>query len=319
MTRVLVTGASGFVGSALCSALVQARYCVIGVVRQVREGVPAVTYIETDLTTPHAFAHTFPVVDCVIHLAGRAHVLNDSSEDPLAAFRAANRDATLRLARRALNAGVKRFVFVSSIGVNGSHTRYEPFREDNSVHPHAFYAISKWEAEIELKALLEGTAMELVIVRPPLIYAANAPGNFGRLLKLIGSGLPLPLKNAENLRSLISKQNFVEFLQLCIHHPNAAGELFFVADGQDISTPDMVRSICLGMDKPARLFPFPLTWLKLALLCLGKASIYEQLCGSLQVDASKARRLLGWVPSNTTLAGLQQAGRNYLSSPKELE
>ncbi|WP_244880944.1 NAD-dependent epimerase/dehydratase family protein [Pseudomonas taiwanensis] len=311
MKTVMVTGASGFVGAALCRELVQAGYSVVGVVRKVVEKIPLVTYLETDLVDTGAFIDHFPLVECVIHLAGRAHVLDERAEEPLTAFREANRDATIRLARRALNAGVKRFVFISSIGVNGNSTQGRPFTESSPPKPHADYAVSKLEAERELHALLKGESMELVIVRPPLIYAANAPGNFSRLLTLVSNGMPLPLASVHNARSLVSLQNVLSFLKLCIEHPAAAGELFLVADGQDVSTPEMVRSMAEGMGKRFSVVPFPVSFLRLGLAALGKSSLYEQLCGSLQVDAAKARRLLGWSPEESTRSGLEKAGRDF--------
>ncbi|MDD2016998.1 NAD-dependent epimerase/dehydratase family protein [Pseudomonas putida] len=319
MKSVMVTGASGFVGGSLCRELVRTGYSVVGVVRQIQQRVSSVEYFETDLVQEDSLAHNFPKVDCIIHLAGRAHVLDEKAEDPLAAFRKANRDATVRLASRALAAGVKRFVFVSSIGVNGNRTERAAFTEDSLPQPHAPYAISKREAEVELAAQLEGSGMELVIVRPPLIYAFDAPGNFGRLIRLAVKGVPLPLRHIENSRSLISRKNMVEFLKLCIEHPRAAGQVFLVADGQDISTAEMIKNLCKGMGKTPMLFPFPASLLRLALQFLGKSNIYDQLCGSLQVDASKARRLLGWRPEDTTPAALQEAGRQFIEQQKGAE
>lgn len=316
MKSVMVTGASGFVGAALCQELVRQGFSVVGAVRQAGEKVQAVTYLEADLSDPSAFTDYFPTVDCLIHLAGRAHVLSDTTADPLSAFREANRDATVRLARRALESGVKRFVFVSSIGVNGNSTTLTPFTEQSPAKPHAAYAISKYEAELELLDLLRGTEMELVIVRPPLIYADNAPGNFGRLLRLIHSGMPLPLRAVQNSRSLISLRNFIDFLTVCAKHPKAAGELFLVADGVDVSTREMIETISKGMNKSSRLFFLPLVLLQIALGMIGKGSMYEQLCGSLQVDASKARELLNWKPLESTVSGLFQAGRAYKDSKR---
>ncbi|MDD2090897.1 NAD-dependent epimerase/dehydratase family protein [Pseudomonas guariconensis] len=311
MKRVLVTGASGFVGAALTTRLVKSGYSVVGMARHRREGCTAQTFIETDLTCSGVFDDGLVQVDCIVHLAGRAHVLRQSNESQLAVFREVNRDATIRLARAALIAGVKRFVFVSSIGVNGSSTTYDPFRESSTAAPKADYAVSKWEAETELKVLLSDTSMELVIVRPPLIYAADAPGNFRRLLKLVDSGVPLPLQSITNLRSVISRDNAVAFLELCVHHPAAADELFLIADAQAVSTPDMIRAISSGLGKSPRLFPFPLAYLKVALHALGKRAMYEQLCCSLQIDDSKARTVLGWAPLDTTVEGLRRAGLRY--------
>ncbi|MEW4950436.1 NAD-dependent epimerase/dehydratase family protein [Pseudomonas asiatica] len=311
MKSVMVTGASGFVGTALCQELVRQGFDVVGAVRREKGEVQNVTYLEADLADPSAFSDDFPTVDCLIHLAGRAHVLSDKASDPLSAFREVNRDATVRLARRALKAGVKRFVFVSSIGVNGNFTEETPFTEQSPVKPHAAYAVSKYEAELELTDLLRNTAMELVIVRPPLIYAENAPGNFGRLLRLVFAGVPLPLRSVRNARSLISRRNFVDFLILCVTRPQAAGELFLVADGVDVTTRQMIETIGKGMNQDSRLFIFPLVLLKVILSLIGKKSMYEQLCGSLQVDASKARQLLGWRPVESTVSALFEVGRAY--------
>lgn len=317
MKRVMVTGASGFVGKSLCRELVRTGYSVVGIVRHIQHRIPSVEYIEADLAHPDSLAQDFPKVDCIIHLAGRAHVLNDEAENPLEAFREANRDATVRLANRALSAGVKRFVFVSSIGVNGNRTEQCAFTEASPPQPYAPYAISKLEAEIELASQLEAKGMELVIVRPPLIYACDAPGNFGRFMRLIAKGFPLPLRHVGNSRSLISRNNMVGFLKLCIDHPSAAGELFLVADGQDVSTADMVTSLCQGMGKRPLLIPFPAALLRVALGLLGKENMYDQLCGSLQIDSSKARRLLGWRPEDTTPAALQESGRQFVHRRKE--
>lgn len=319
MKRVMVTGAGGFVGAAFCAKLVEAGYAVTAVVRRGEQKIPEVSYIQADLLDADPFAADFPAVDCVVHLAGRAHVLQESAADPLTAFRAANRDATVRLAEQAAQAGVQRFIFVSSIGVNGNQTFAHAFSETTPPAPSADYAVSKFEAENALKELLQASAMELVIVRPPLIYAGDAPGNFARLLKLVASGVPLPLGAVDNSRSVLSRDNLLGFLQLCIEHPGAAGETFLVADGEDVSTADMVRAISRGMGKRAMLIAFPLPLLGLAARMLGKASIYEQLCGSLQVDAGKARQLLSWVPLESTQAGLERAGRAYQLKRKQLK
>lgn len=319
MKRVMVTGAGGFVGAPLCAKLVEMGYAVTAVVRRIDQRVLQVNYIQADLLEVDPFVGSFPMVDCVIHLAGRAHVLQESATDPLSAFRAANRDATVRLAEQAARAGVQRFIFVSSIGVIGNNTVGHAFTESTALAPCADYAVSKFEAENELKELLQASAMGLVIVRPPLIYAGDAPGNFARLLNLVASGLPLPLGAVDNLRSVLSRDNFLGFLQLCIEHPAAAGETFLIADGQDVSTADMVRAISHGMGKRAMLIAFPLSLLGLAARLLGKKSIYEQLCGSLQVDAGKARGLLGWMPVESTQAGLEKAGRAYMQKRKQLK
>ena len=316
MKRVLVTGAAGFVGASLCRALASEGYSSVGLVRSLGERVPGVEYLQIDLLLDQPFSQGFPQVDCIVHLAGRAHMLSDQAEDPLAAFRAVNRDATLRLAAKALQAGVKRFVFVSSIGVNGNQTDCGAFDEQAVAQPHADYALSKFEAEEGLRALVDGTDMELVIVRPPLIYGVGAPGNFARLLKLVATGMPLPLGAVHNLRSLISLDNMVSFLIRCIEHPDAAGQLFLVADGQDVSTTQMVRQLASGMGRSPMFLPVPAVVLKIFLTILGKSSLYNQLCGSLQIDITKARCILGWVPTSETMGELEKVGRLYVAERK---
>lgn len=314
--KVMVTGASGFVGAALCDELVKTGYSVVGLVRTIRNPIPSVTYVEAELSDCSAFAHELAAVDCIIHLAGRAHVLDDKTESPLEAFRAVNRDLTLQLAASAIAAGVKRFIFVSSIGVNGNSSGSQAFTEKSIPNPHAAYAVSKYEAEEELRKLLRYSGMELVIIRPPLIYASDAPGNFARLLKVVAGGLPLPFGLVGNYRSLISRRNMVAFLTLCIEHPLAADELFLIADGQDVSTSEIIKLISSGMSKHSHIFPVPVALLRILLIFLGKASIYQQLCCSLQVDASKARSLLGWIPIETTSEGLYVAGCEYIAHRK---
>lgn len=309
MRRVLVTGANGFIGKALCQALAASSYKVSGLVRTVREPVPGVEYVEVDLEHSDSLDVACQDVDCIVHLAGRAHVLNEHDQRPLEAFRRANCDSTLRLAQQALASGVRRFIFISSVGVNGAETSGKPFDELSSPKPHADYAISKLEAEEGLKKLLMGTGTELVIIRPPLVFGIDAPGNFGRLLKLVATGLPLPLGRANNRRSIISRENLVRFIALCIEHQAAAGQLFLVSDGRDVSTVEMVNALALGMGKRTLILPVPDVLLKIGARLLGKKSLYTQLCRSLQIDSSKAQNLLGWTPHENTQDALEKIGR----------
>lgn len=309
MQRVLVTGANGFIGKMLCQTLAARPYEVSGLVRTVREPVQSIEYVEADLEHSDSLRAACQDFDCIVHLAGRAHVLSEYDGNPLEAFRRANCAATLRLAQQAVQSGVRRFIFISSIGVNGAETFEKPFDEFSSSKPHADYAISKLEAEEGLKKLLAGAETELVIIRPPLVYGIDAPGNFGRLLKLVATGLPLPLGGANNRRSIISLENLVSFISLCIEHPAAAGQLFLVSDGRDISTTQMVKALAQGMGKKPLMLPVPDALLKVGAKLLGKESLYTQLYRSLQVDSSKARSLLGWKPQENTLEALQKIGR----------
>jgi len=307
--KVLITGATGFVGSALTER-VNSLYDIIALVRTQSDVLPASIQ---QLVAENIFEADFPEnVDVIIHLAGRAHILNDQSTDPLAEFRKVNVEGTLQLARQALEKKVKRFIFMSSIGVNGSVTSQQPFTEDASPHPHADYAVSKLEAEEALKKLFAGSETELVIIRPPLVYAAHAPGNFARLLKLVATNLPLPFAGTRNKRNFVALENLVDFIQTCIEHPNAANQTFLVADQSSISTRELVDYLKQGMGKTPYFVYIPQSLIKLGAVCVGKFKLYEQLFESLEVDASRAQELLGWTAPLSTQQAMRQAGQNYL-------
>lgn len=251
-------------------------------------------------------------LDVIIHLAGRAHILNDQLVDPLTEFRKVNVDGSLRLAQQALEKKVKRFIFMSSIGVNGSMTLGKPFTEDDQPQPHADYALSKLEAEQELKQLFAGSETELVIIRPPLVYAAHAPGNFARLLKLVAIYLPLPFAATYNKRSFVALENLVDFISICIEHPNAANQTFLVADQKSISTRELVQYLKKGMGKTAHFIYIPQSVMKLGAICIGKSKLYEQLFESLEVDTHKARDLLDWTAPLSTQKAMLKVGQHYL-------
>lgn len=308
--NILVTGATGFVGNALCSRLARDSNNVRALVRSDTYKWENVEVVVGALTDEATLASALSGIDCVVHLAGRAHQLSDDAADPLVAFRAVNRDATLLLAKCAKAAGVKRFVFISSIGVSGSSTTHAPFSESAPPAPHADYAISKLEAEEGLLPLMSDN-FEVVIIRPPLVYAAHAPGNFARLLKLVSLGVPVPFASLKNHRSMIALENLVDFIRLCTTHPAAANELFLISDAVAVSTPDIFRCLARGMNKRLIMFPFPLTAMKLGARLLRKEALYTQLCGSLVVDGGKAKALLGWEPVLTTEEALVNAGKCY--------
>lgn len=307
--KLLITGATGFVGSALIER-VNSSYDTLALVRTHNNVLsPNIQQFVAN----NIFEVDFPDnIDVIIHLAGRAHILNEKTIDPLSEFRKVNVEGTLQLARQALDKKVKRFIFMSSIGVNGSVTSQQPFTEDALPQPHADYAVSKLEAEQELKKLFAGSDTELVIIRPPLVYAAHAPGNFARLLKLVATNLPLPFAGTKNRRSFVALENLVDFIQICIEHPNAANQTFLVADQSHISTRELVQYLKQGMGKPARFIYLPQPLMKLGAACVGKSKLYEQLFESLEVDTTKAQKLLGWTAPLTTQQAMLQAGRNYL-------
>jgi len=236
--------------------------------------------------------------DVVVHAAARAHILRDEVVDPLAEYRRVNRDATLALARFAAQAGVKRFVFISTIGVNGNLNN-RPFAENDVPHPHDAYSLSKFEAEQGLLEITQQTGMEGVIIRSPLVYGVNAPGNFGSLVKWVKKGVPLPFGAVRNMRSLVALNNLVDFIALCAdpeRSPKAANEVFLISDGADVSTSDLLRKVAKACGVKSRLLKVPVGLMTIAAKLLGKGAAADRLFGNLQVDSSKARDLLGWKP-----------------------
>lgn len=318
MLSIAITGATGFVGSALFQALsASSKYAVKGLCRTLPakggvEGLLALGNLETA-----DFSQALAGVDVVIHAAARAHMLDDNASDPLLAFRQTNVGGSLNLANQAAKVGVKRFIFISSIGVNGGSTCSGAFTENDTPKPHTPYAQSKLEAEEALKMLCYEAGMELVIIRPPLIYAAHAPGNFARLLKLVDKRIPLPFGLVKNQRSFIALENIIHFIALCIEHPQAANQTFVIADDTPISTPTLLRFLAKGMQKPSLLLPFPVGLMRLGARVLGREAMFEQLCGSLQVDASKAKELLDWQPPLTTEQGLEKTAQHFLTMNSE--
>ncbi|MBO2925719.1 MULTISPECIES: NAD-dependent epimerase/dehydratase family protein [Pseudomonadaceae] len=312
--KVLVTGATGFIGSGLVMRLVaDPRWQVIVSVRShcVSPAPGVEVFPVGNIGSDTDWSRALSGVDVVVHTAAVAHVRNVGVGDQLARLRMTNVDGALRLARQALAAGVRRFVFISSIGVNGTDAAHQPFNELCPPEPHAAYAVSKLDAERALQDLFAGTTTELVIIRPPLVYAAHAPGNFKWLLRIVDWGLPLPFAQVANSRSIIALENLVDIICCCLTHPAAANELFVVADGSPVSTADMVRYLAVGMGKRGRLFSFPAALIASVCRALGVGGIYTQLFESLTVDGSKVRRLLCWKPLISTESGLIQAGRAY--------
>lgn len=342
--KVLVTGASGFVGQILCQQLQAMEHEVCGALRNVgvrlSDGVEPIAVGEIGQEVD--WTSVLRKVEVVIHLAARVHVMNDISTDPLAEFRKVNVLGTENLARQAVRAGVKRLVYVSSIKVNGETTSSEAtsalaeipseippsppfakggvvgaqrvtamFRETDVPDPQDPYGISKWESEQLLHRVAKETGLEVVVVRPPLVYGSGVKGNFVHMLKVLARGIPLPLGSIRNLRSLVYVENLADALVLCATHPAAVGQIYLVSDGEDISTPDLLRQLGGGMGCPARLFRCPLPLLKIAGRFAGKSDQIERLLGSLQVDSGKIRRELGWTPPYTLQHGLHETAQWY--------
>ena len=309
---ILITGATGFVGKSLVRRLLAddvSRRLVIADRRSGQSWPEQVKSIVTgDLNHTTDWSIALEEVAVVVHSAARVHVMHDTEADPLTAFRVVNVGGTLNLARQSAAAGVKRFVFISSIGVNGSQTVGGiPFNEAVQTKPHNAYALSKWEAEEGLMGIAAETKLEVVIIRPPLVYGCKAPGNFGSLTRAVQRGWPLPLGAVHNQRSLIGLDNLVDFVVNCTTHPQAANQTFLVSDGQDLSTTELVRGMARAAGVPARLLPVPVWTLQAGASLLGKGDTVQRLCGNLQVDISKARSLLGWLPPVSVEEGLRRA------------
>lgn len=307
MGRVLVTGASGFVGKDLVGRLADdgSGWMPVAGVRRC-SGLFGEEWALGPLETFGAEVGLPGGLDAVVHMAARAHVLDEPEADPLEVFRRVNVDGTLRLARQAADSGVRRFLFVSSVGVNGNVSQ-RPFTERDVPAPQEPYAVSKYEAEQGLWDLAAETGMEVVVIRPPLVYGPGAPGNFGNLLRWVNKGVPLPLGAVtQNRRSLVALDNLVDLIVTCLDHPAAAGETFLVADGEDVSTAGLLRKVGDALERPARLVPVPVWMLRAGAAVLGKREMARRLLGSLQVDASKAREVLGWVPPVSLDEGLRR-------------
>ncbi len=310
--RILVTGARGFVGKVLCANLQQRGYRVRGAVRAAgaateRSGrEPSETAVVGEITPETDWGAALASVDAIIHLAARVHVMRDVAADPLAEFRRVNTAGTERLARSAAAAGVRRLVYVSSIKVNGEETFGDrAFSASDDPAPQDAYAVSKWEAEQALQRVARETGLEIVIVRPPLVYGPGVKGNFAQLLEVAAKGIPLPLGSVRNQRDLIYVANLADALAVCAMHPAAAGQTYLVCDGQPVSTPDLLRKLAVAMGAPARVFSCPPAALRLAGRLTGKTRQMARLLGSLRVDDAKIRTDLHWAPPCTLQQGLQ--------------
>ena len=316
-STILVTGASGFVGSALLRRLADAGQDLRAVYRDDRVQPPsgAKRVRVGDLEPMQDWRTALESVNVVVHAAARVHVMREMATDPLEEFRRTNVAGTLNLARQAAAAGVRRFVHISTIKVNGESTvAGHPFTEFEKAAPMDAYGVSKYEAEQGLQAISRHTGMELVIIRPPLVYGPGVRANFLTLLRVLSKGLPLPLAALDNHRSLVGLDNLVDFIATCIHHPAAANEIFLVSDGDDLSTTDLLLRLGNALGKPARLFAMPLPFLKFSAAIVNKSQVFQRLCCSLQVDISKASRLLGWKPPINVDEGFRNTAAAYLAN-----
>jgi nucleoside-diphosphate-sugar epimerase len=317
---VLVTGANGFVGAALCRALTEAGVTVHRAVRRAiaAENQPKASTIEVgEIGATTDWTRALRNVACVVHLAARTHVLRETAADPLAEYRRINVAATERLARSAAARGVRRLVFLSSVKVHGERTEARPFTEEDAPHPEDAYGESKWEAEQALARVAAETGLQAVVLRPPLVYGPGVKGNFLRLMAWVARGWPLPLGSVANRRSLIYVGSLVDAIVKVIEAPRATGETFLVADSQDVSTPDLVRSLAAALEVRPRLVSFPLAPLRLAAALAGQGAGFSSLTGSLQVDSSHIRRKLDWRPRLTLEQGLAETARWYRNAARD--
>ena len=300
--NVILTGATGFVGSAIADTLVSSRHEITALLRKRSKSLPSgITQVVCDLENLTDLSEDiFLNIDCVVHSAARAHVMAEKLRDPLDEYRKINRDGTLNLAKLASENGVKRFVYLSSIKVNGERTQFgNLFKPDDKFSSVDAYGISKYEAELGLLKLAKNSGMEVVIVRPPLAYGPRVKGNFATMINWIIKGIPLPFGSINNKRSLIALDNLVDFILLCADRarsPKAANQVFLVSDCQDVSTTTLLRKVGRAYGARVRLLPVPVSFMRFAAKLLGKGNMADRLFGGLQGGSSKARELLGWKP-----------------------
>lgn len=309
---ILVTGAGGFVGRNVLGRMLQdGREVACTLRNKSSQDVGMKKWYVPDIAKNTSWGDIVSGVSVIVHCAARVHVMSDAVSDPLSEFRRVNVEGTLNLARQAAASGVKRFIFISSIKVNGEATYAgRSFGPSDMPAPEDPYGISKLEAERGLMHLADETSMEVVIIRPPLVYGPGVKGNFASLIKLMRKGFPLPLGAIHNKRSLVGVDNLVDLVIRCIDHPAAANQVFLAGDGEDLSTTELLRGLAEAIGSPARLIPVPAGLLSLGAAVLGKRAVAQRLLGSLQVDISKARDLLGWEPPVSVKEGLRRCVRD---------
>lgn len=320
---LLLTGSSGFLGKCLLLSIIEKDYEFKLLNRTPLTSVPIDKQVLVDdFRSINNCEKVFAGVDVVIHCAARVHVMNDSIDSidsPLQAFRDVNTYGTLHLAQQAASAGVQRFIFMSSIKVNGEFTKpNQPFKASDSSIPSDPYGLSKYEAEIGLYEIAKQTGMEVVIIRPPLVYGPGVKANFASMMKWVNKGVPLPLGSIkDNKRSLVSVDNLVDFITICIDHPNAANQTFLVSDDDDLSTSQLLSNMASALDVSNRLLPIPSSWFTLAAKLIGKPAISQRLCGSLQVDISKTKELLNWKPPYSTAEGMKKTADAFIKNNRK--
>jgi len=319
LSRVLLTGATGFIGRSLSVELPEKGFEVIAAVRRLSDFLPETVQqvVVGDLASETDWSKALTAVSIAIHTAARVHVMTDTAADPLAEFRRVNLDGTMNFAKQAAAAGVKRFIFLSSIKVNGESTwPGRPFTADDSHAPRDPYGVSKSETEQALLDLSAKTGMEVVIIRPVLVYGPEVKANFLNMMRWLSSGVPLPLGAVHNKRSLVSLDNLVDLIITCINHPAAANQVFLASDGDDLSTTELLQRLSLSLGKPVRLIPVPVGILRTVAKLLGKYDVAQRLIGSLQVDITKTQKLLNWQPPVSVNEALQKTALAFLQQKR---
>ncbi|WP_070970458.1 UDP-glucose 4-epimerase family protein [Vibrio sonorensis] len=313
--QILVTGCNGFVGSRLTVVAKQRGYCLTKAQRNsgsvVDESVFSISSIDKNTNWKPALVD----IDCVVHCAARVHQMGEEREDSLSLYREVNTEGSLNLARQAAEMGVKRFVFISSIKVNGEFSDSgRPFTSEDVSTTDDPYGLSKYEAEQGLQIIAQGTGLEVVIIRPPLVYGPNVKANFLTMMKWVEKGIPLPLGSIDNRRSLLFLDNLIDFILTTSKHPAAVGKTFLLSDGEDVSTASLIQEIAKVMGKRAHLFPIPVKLIQWGANLLGKPKVAQRICSNLQIDSSEARETLGWVPPFTLQEGIRATVEHYLSN-----
>lgn len=316
---VFITGATGFVGAALLRRLVTDEFPVIAAVRSDEHNLPVnIATVKFTNFEGYSFEESLRGVDTVVHCAARVHVMHDTEIDPLVAFRKVNVAGTLNLASNAAAAGVRRFIFISSVKVNGEGTLPgESYTADDTPAPNDPYGVSKMEAEKSLRELGAATGMDIVIIRPVLVYGPGVKANFLNMMRWLDKGVPLPFGSIHNSRSLVAIDNLVDFIVKTIKHPNAANQIFLISDGEDLSTTQLLRRMAKALDSSALLVPVPSLMISTAATLVGKKSLSNRLCGSLQVNIEKSCDLLQWTPLVTVDQALKATAMYYKGQKTE--
>lgn len=314
---ILLTGSTGFVGTNLVKSLtLKSDYIVKSAVRHAVNKDDGLLFEVGDINASTDFELPLKNTTVVVHCAARAHVMDDKEAEPLTLYREVNTAGTVNLAKQAIDSGVKRFIFISSIKVNGEGTLVGcPFKTEDNHAPEDDYGLSKSEAEKQLVALAKDSSMEVVIIRPTIVYGPGVKANFASLMRLVSKGIPLPFGSiTQNKRSLVSINNLVDLIVTRIDHPKAANQVFLVSDDHDVSTAEMVRELAIALDKPTWQLPVPIWCYKLFGKLFGKSDIVDRLTGTLQVDISHTKETLGWKPPQTLQEGFKQTAQAFLQA-----